>query len=489
MAAMADGPASAPGEPALRLLAEFPPISSDEWEEAARQELKGQDYETRLVWRTDEGIAVKPFYRSSDLEPLLERLRVAAVPPYRRGAGAGWQATETAMWPADAVRADLLHDAGATAVQELGWALAEGVDRVATATAAGATLDEAARAIAFVFAVGSTYFLEIAKLRAARMLWWSALRAFAADAPERAAASGPMRLHVRTARANKSRYDPYTNLLRATTEAMSAAIGGADTLLVEPQGYDPHLAINVQRILAEEAHLDAVADPAAGSYYVEALTDAIAREAWVLLQQVEAAGGYAAAVRAGLLEQQLQASRAMREEAVSSRRRTLVGVNDYPDLTEQAPSAGPFPAAEGSGVLASLRLAAPFEAMRARTARHASLVGRAPTVHLLTRGDVTMRSARATFCLNFFGCAGLRITQGDALPAQADLVVLCSADDEYPALAREVVSTVAVPVLVAGHPKAHLDALTAAGVQGFVHARSDAVQTLTFWQDRLGMAP
>ncbi len=106
-----------------------------------------------------------------------------------------------------------------------------------------------------------------------------------------------MRLHVRTARANTSTHDPYTNLLRATTEAMSAAIGGADTMLVEPHGYDAHLAINVQRILAEEAHLDAVADPAGGSYYIEAITDALAREAWTQFQALEAARGRGALSR------------------------------------------------------------------------------------------------------------------------------------------------------------------------------------------------
>ena len=189
------------------------------------------------------------------------------------------------------------------------------------------------------------------------------------------------RLHVRTARANKSVYDPYTNLLRATTEAMSAAIGGADTLLVEPHGYDPHLAINVQRILAEESHLDAVADPAAGSYYIEALTDALAREAWKPFQQVEAQ----AATRQRCAGPRSCAGRvrAAREKAVSSRRRTLVGVNNYPDLTEQAPSAPPCPP---TGTLA-LRLAAPFEAI-ARAPRGTPALGRAPIVHLLTRGDV-----------------------------------------------------------------------------------------------------
>jgi methylmalonyl-CoA mutase len=474
----------ASGTAPLALRATFPPVDTRDWDALARADLKGQDYDKRLLWRTDEGLTVKPFYRREDLDGL-EAL-TSAIPDGAslRGDDAPWQAVEAPAWPADAIRADLLHDAGATAVQELAWAVAEGIDRLAVATDAGTPVDEAAGTLAFVFAVGSTYFTEIAKLRAARLLWGTAVAAFGPTDP----ASGAMRVHVRTARANKGTYDPYTNLLRATTEAMSAAIGGADTLLVEPHGYEPHLAINVQRILAEEAHLDAVADPAAGSYYVESLTDALAREAWAQVQQIEQAGGYTAARAAGQLDAHLTTARAAREKAVSSRRRTLVGVNNYPDLTEHAPSAGPFPVPEAPDGLAPLRLAAPFESMRERTARHAAATGRTPDVHLLTRGDVRMRMARANFCLNFFGCAGLAITQGPDVPADADLVVLCSADAEYVALAQDVVPSTRVPVLVAGNPKDVVEALTAAGVQGFVHVQSDAVATLTQWQDRLGMA-
>jgi methylmalonyl-CoA mutase len=481
---MADAAEDTPGMPPLALRASFPPVATAEWDALARKDLKGADYDKRLIWRTDEGLAIKPFYRREDLDGLDAQVR--AVPgalPSVRGDARPWQAVEEAAWPTDAIRADLLHDAGATAVQELAWAIAEGVDRLAAATADGTPVDGPAASIEFVFAVGSTYFLEIAKLRAARGLWAAAVGAFGPVSP----ATGAMRLHVRTARSNKGTWDPYTNLLRATTEAMAAAIGGADTLLVEPQGYEPHLAINVQRILAEEARLDAVADPAGGAYYIEAVTDALAREAWTQFQAIEAAGGHAAAVRAGRLEAAMAAARASREKAVASRRRTLVGSNNYPDLTATTPASGPFPEPEGDGPLTPLALAAPFEAMRARSARHATRLGRAPVVHLLTRGDVRMRGARANFCLNFFGCAGFAVTQGEALPSTADLLVLCSADAEYPALAAAVVPAVSVPVLVAGHPKDHIEALTAAGVQGFVHVQSDAVQVLTQWQDRLGM--
>jgi methylmalonyl-CoA mutase len=234
--------------------------------------------------------------------------------------------------------------------------------------------------------------------------------------------------------------------------------------------------------------VDAVADPAAGSYYVEALTDAIAREAWALFQQVEASGGYAKALASGAIETALAQSRAAREKALSSsRRRTLVGVNNYPDLGERKPHAAP-PPPDTESPFPAWRMAEPFERIRARTARHARSTGRYPKVLLLKRGDVKMRMARANFVLNFFGCAGFDIVESEEFAGtDADLIVLCSSDPEYLALAQTVCAHAKVPVIVAGNPKGQIAALEAAGVQGFVHIMSDAVETLTHWQNRLRM--
>ncbi len=460
----------------------FPPVTTAEWDAAIQHDLKGADYQKTLVWQLDEGIAVKPYYRSDDIGGL-----AAGTPPgvfpFERGTGVPWQALDPSSLPEDAIRADALHDAGAHAVQELAYAMAAGVDRLDTATTAGTPLLEAAAGTAFVFAVGSTYFVEIAKLRAARVLWAQVMAAYGAGDDPRAA----MRLHVRTGRANKSTCDPFTNLLRCTTEAMSAAIGGADTVSVEPAGFDAHLADNVSRILDHESHMAAVTDPAAGSYYVEALTEMLAREAWQLFQRIEREGGFAAAVASGTVAAAVTATREARAREVATRARTLVGVNNYPDLTGRG--AGPA-ALEGDDALlfGAERLAAPFERIRARTARHVEGGGRVPRVRLLTRGPVAARSARANFCLNFFGCAGFEITQGEEL-ADAELLVLCSADREYVALARAIVPVSPCPVIVAGQPADQVEALRAAGVEGFVHAGSDAVQTLTHWQDRFGLRP
>jgi methylmalonyl-CoA mutase len=201
---------------------------------------------------------------------------------------------------------------------------------------------------------------------------------------------------------------------------------------------------------------------------------------------VEKDGGYARAMASGAIQNALALSRAAREKAAASRRLVLVGVNNYPDLTaKEAPAESPPP--EPSPFPPS-RLAEPFEAIRRRTERHARRAGRRPKVLLLQHGDVRMRMARANFSLNLFGCAGFEIEQSEShAGTDADLVVLCSSDPEYLALAREVCPEVAAPVIVAGHPKEHVEALTAAGVQGFIYAGMDAVQTLTGWQDRLGI--
>jgi methylmalonyl-CoA mutase len=454
----------------LNLGQDFPPVPTAAWEAAIAKDLKGADYEKKLVWRTEEGLAIRPYYRKEALAELGPQLvpRGAGQPRFlsrdREGAvgRASWEIATDGDPAPDAVRADLLHESGAHAIQELGYGIAAGVDWLAA--------HPGAHEIEFVFAAGPSYFIEIAKLRAARILWAQVVAAFGDTACR-------MHLHVRTPQRNKSSYDCYTNLLRVTTEALSAVLGGCDRLTVGSFGFDSHLAVNLQHILKEESHLDAVADPAAGSYYIEALTDSLAREAWKLLQQVETEGGFAAATALGSVEKALAETRSARAKAYSSRRRSLVGVNNYPNLVEKTPD-GQIPGGE-------TRIAEPFEKIRRRTTQHAEAVGRYPKVLLLLRGDVKMRGARSNFCMNFLGCAGFDMIESETYEGtDADLIVLCSSDPEYPAFAAEVCPRVKVPVLVAGNPKA----LQETGVAGFLHIQSDAIQTLTYWQDKLGMS-
>lgn len=446
---------------ALNLLEDFPPVPTSAWEAAIAKDLKGADYDKKLVWKTDEGLAVRPYYRAADAtrrEPLLH------------GSGA-WTIITPGEEPEFDASAIEFHEAGATAVQEVAFGLAQAADRLA----AGLPV----RTIAF--AVGGRHFMEIAKLRAARLLFGQMVSAFArgdAGASPHTPDRG-IHLHVRTAGANKTLFDPYVNLLRVTTEAMSAIFGGCDSLTIVPCRFDAHLAENVHHILREESRLDAVADPGAGSYCLEALTDALAREAWTLFQQIDAAGGFSAYRASGAMETALGKAREAKEKAIASRRRVLVGTNNYPNVQERG--------LDGAAAMpAGWRLASVFEAIRLRTERHAARTGKTPRVLLLERGDLKMRKARSAFCLNFFGCAGFDLVSSETL-LPADLVVLCSADAEYLGLARDVIPQVAAPVVVAGNPKDQMDALRAAGVEDFVHVLSNAVETLTLWQDRLGI--
>lgn len=460
----------------LDLLEEFPPVSTADWEAAIQADLAGADYEKRLVWQTDEGIAVKPYYRREHGN------RAAMAPgefPFTRGAGPGWEIAQHEELPQDAVRADWFLESGATAVHELAWAISWGVDMLTRKVDEGQSVDDAARSIHFVFGIGSNFFFEIAKLRAARWLWAQAVMAFEPADPQCAQA----RILAKTAASNKTLYDPYTNLLRATTETLSAAMGGADSIIVRPAEFHERLAENVHFILKEEAHIDGVADPLGGSYYVEALTDELARLAWEKFQALEVRGGYGNAFESGLIKEELERQRDARKKAIATRRRTMVGVNNYPDLqeTEIYRLSPPRP---GSGPFRPLRLAEDFENIRLRSEAHTQITGERPTVLLLTRGDRKMRAARANFCANLFGCGGFRIVESDKLE-RADMIVLCSSDAEYLEFARDICAATDKPVAVAGYPKDQVGKLQAMGVEGFVYLGCDAVETLRFWQDML----
>jgi methylmalonyl-CoA mutase len=462
----------------LNILKDFPPVPTKAWEAAIHVDLKGEDYHKKLVWNSDEGVAVRPYYRSEDLEDLESQIGlIPGAYPFVRGRGSqSWkQVRSQDELAADAIRVDAIHEQGGTIIQELGYGIALGVERLVEQSNAGCNVDEVAKGSRFVFAIGSNYFFEIAKLRAARMLWARAVSAFQPQDES----SCLMKVHACTALCNKSIYDPFTNVLRATTEAMAAVIGGCDSLEIRSFRFSDRLAMNIHRLAQEESHLDRVADPAGGSYYVEWLTDALAKEGWSLFLQVEAQGGYTKARTS--IDNALAESRAAKDKMVSSRRRTLVGVNNYPDLNETIN--GPMEVPQGDW-----RAASPFERLRLKTEASARERGKRPKVLLVERGDLAMRQARSQFSQNFFGCAGFEIEISHEYErSDADLIVLCSSDPEYLALAQEVCPKVKQPVVVAGDPKAQLEQIKAAGVQGFIHLRTDAIAALTEWEARLGI--
>ncbi len=236
------------------------------------------------------------------------------------------------------VQGTIFHDGGANAVQELAFALATAVEYVRRMQEAQLTIDQTAAHLRLALSCGSNFFVEIAKLRAARLLWTRVAEAFGGGANSRA-----VHLHVRTSLWNKSQLDPYTNILRGTSEAFAAVVGGCDSLHVGPfdevirvpDEFSRRIARNTQIILNEECGFPRVIDPAGGSYFVEALTDQIAARAWQLFQQVEKMGGMQKALSAGFPQSEIAAMAATRTANLKKRRDNLIGVNLYPNAREK----------------------------------------------------------------------------------------------------------------------------------------------------------
>jgi methylmalonyl-CoA mutase len=566
---------------AEHLLGEFPPVSTQLWEDVIHQDLKGADYGKKLIWQTPEGITVKPYYRQEDIASLhlrsaratgdwrireeieadgpekanrdvqnalaagaeeisfprvvvrnasdlgmllvnlqaplhfanadetligllLERLQGK---PESQHISTGLNPLANPEFAAKVVQSapaglvpftisgEHLEEAGANAVQEVAFMIAVGIDFLAEMDARSVDIDRAAASVGFSFSIGASYFFQIAKFRAFRLLWAKAVESFGGS-HEAARA----RVYARTSLWNKTIYDPHVNVLRATTEAMAAVLGDADSVCVAPfdQCYKTpdegsrRLARNTQIILKHEALLAQVADPGAGSYFLETITDSIAHEAWKTIQQIEAGGGYRKAHAAGKLQGALEESRKAREKAIVSRRRVFTGTNQYANAYEKA-----LDRIEQSRVMGDHRGAAGYEQLRLRTERHAAEAGKTPRVLLAEFGDVKMRAARATFALNFFACAGFEIVTrrfgnaGEIAAVEADLIVLCSSDAEYLEMANALGAALKpldreTPVIVAGNPDS-AEQLRTAGVADFIHIRSNPIEVLTNWQQRLGI--
>ncbi len=383
-------------------------------------------------------------------------------------------------------------EAGANVVQQIGFTLAAGVDYLSAMNERGVDAARAAAAVEFGFPVGGNFFLAIAKLRAFRMLWACAVQSF--GAPE----SGRVRIAARTSRLNKTLYGPRVNILRATTEAMSAILGGAnfvnvapfDACYCEPDEASRRLARNTQLILKKEAMLGRVADPGGGAYALESITAYYAREGWKCMQEVEARGGCRQA--ADWITSELEQSMAMRESFVASRHRIFVATNQYANAAEKA-----LARIEPARFAASRRATRAYEELRLRTERHTAAGGKLPRVLLAEIGDAKMRAARSRFAANFFACAGFDIdtrrfaTVDEVAASEADLIVLCSSDSEYAALAAELIAKLraagrVTPVIIAGNPE-NAEQLKTVGVADFVHLRSKPLEVLAAWQQRLGI--
>ncbi|MFH5885295.1 methylmalonyl-CoA mutase family protein [Halalkalibaculum sp. DA3122] len=439
------------------------------------------------------------------------------------------------------------HEAGATITEELALALATGSEYLAKLSEQDCPVDAIASRIHFRLPIGSNYFLEIAKFRAARVLWEKVVEAYKPDEEK----SSQTYIHGETSRWNKPVYDPHTNMLRTSTEGMSAAIAGCDSITInpfnlsyqQPDEFGQRIARNSQIIFKEEAYLDQVYDPGAGSYYIEMLTDKIAAAAWQQFQEIEKQGGIFKALKHGTIATVIRGSVEKRNRAIAERGRIFVGINQYPNPDDRMADkfdseyravslkesdrdveidqgrivnslADQFEAGAQLGdVIPGLfdhgkqlfrniqpyRGTDAFEQLRLATERHPET----PTVLMLPLGDRKMRKARSTFAANFFGCAGYDIEDPlgyenieEAITAvkeqQPDIVVLCSSDQEYTELVepmcKQLQSLDKQPIAVlAGDPGERIESYMEAGIEAFIHRKSNVLETLKEFHQKLGI--
>ena len=407
-----------------------------------------------------------------------------------------------------AVSSDALNNAGAYIVQELGYALAWGNEYLQQLTDAGVDVDLAAKSIKFNMGVSENYFMELAKFRAARLLWAQIVKQY----EPKCDCACKMIVNATTSTYNQTLFDSYVNLLRSQTEAMSAALGSVHSMVVTPfdapyeqaTDFSERIARNQQLIIKEESHFDRIVDPGAGSYYIEHLTDALAQEAWKIFLKVEEEGGFLAAVKAGTVQDDINATNVKRHGDAAKRKEFLLGTNQFPNFTEKsdvkrAKACGcccghaeeeehPFKAIE------STRLAADFEDLRIHTEET-----KVPTAFMLTIGNLAMRQARAQFSCNFLACAGYKVIDNlgfktveegvdAALEAKADIVVICSSDDEYAEYAIPAFKYLdgRAMFVVAGAP-ACMEDLKAAGIENYIHVKCNVLETLKEYNAKLGI--
>ena len=611
-----------------KLFQEFVAPTKQEWLDKIEVDLKGADFQKRLVWRTNEGFNVQPFYRREDVEKLQTPLSLPGEYPFVRGnkkhdnewsvrqnivAASAKEANQKALdvlnkgvtslgfrIPGNEVSKDYvatlldgifcdcvelnfstckrhsvelagilvdyfqekgydkekivasidwdpiekivvkgkdteallqyaktlvetvkdyphfrvisvntvaLNNAGAYIVQELGYALAWGAEYLHQLVEAGVEPTLAARKIKFNMGISENYFMEIAKFRAARLLWADIVKQFEPVCD----CACKMIVNAETSRYNMTLFDAYVNMLRSQTETMSAALAGVHSIVVTPfdaayetpNEFSERIARNQQLLLKEECHFATVVDPSAGSYYIEELTTSLANEAWKIFLAVEEQGGFLAAVKAGTVQDDINATNDKRHLHAAQRREFILGTNQFPNFIEKSDGKEPLvkqcccKSQEETvyKTISQARLSADFEALRLRTEK----AEKQPVAFMLTIGNLVWRQARAQFSTNFLACAGYKVIDNlgfktveegvdEALKAGADIVVICSSDDEYAEYAVPAYKYLDNRALfvVAGAP-ACADELKAAGIENFIHVKVNQLETLKMFNEKLGI--
>lgn len=397
----------------------------------------------------------------------------------------------------------VIHASGGAEAQELAFVLACAVEYLRALEAAGVSLDQARDAIFFRLAADADQFLTIAKFRALRKLW-ARVEEAASLAPK------PIFISAETAWRMMTKREPNVNMLRMAMAVAAAGFGGADAVSVLPHtaalglpdGFARRVARNTQTILLEESNLFRVGDPAAGSGGIEALTSELCEAAWKLFQEIEAAGGLAKALEAGLLQKKIAATREARMRNIAVRKDAITGVSEFPNVHEtketvldDKPDVAELPFPAVSEPLTRMRLAEPFEVLRDA----ADAMKERPKVFLANLGKAVDFTARTTFARNFFEAGGIAAVSSEALASAkeaakafkasgAKLACICSSDEIYAARAEEVAKALkhaGASVWLAGRAGEKEAAYKSAGVGGFIHAGCDVIAALKEAHEKL----
>ncbi len=401
------------------------------------------------------------------------------------------------------------HNAGGSIIQELAFTLSAAHEYLVQMLHSGLRAEEILPYVRLAFATGSSYFPEIAKIRAARLLWSQIVLKYA---PENEALSD-IEIHSVSSIWNKTIFDSHNNILRTTTETMSAVLGGSNSITTFPfdftwqhsDNFSERIARNIQHILKDESYLDKVIDPSAGSYYIENLTASIAHLAWQLFLETEEQGGFIQAMEGGFITKTIEKTATERYNMIAARKTNILGVNMYPNLRERMADkiSSPMPRQSEKHALKLFRGAEAFEEMRLATGNYIVNGGIKPKVYLAQYGKLSMRIARAQFITNFFGIVGFEIIEGPPInniewtvnqikEQKADIVAICSADDDYGDLAPELAEAIKkidndIIVIVAGNPTEHIETLKTSGVDDFIHIKTNALEALRDYQKKMGI--
>jgi len=383
----------------------------------------------------------------------------------------------------------VVHEAGGTDAQEIAVMAASGLAYVKAMVEAGADMDAAIGKVALGVATDADYFAAIAKTRAARAVWARVAGALSPAVPT-------IRIEARSSRRMLSTLDPWVNMLRLTSAAFGASVGGAEAIVLEPftqplgraTPFARRQSRNIQLVLMEEAHLGRVADPAGGAWYIETLTDQTARAAWAIFQSIEAQGGIIPALTSGFIARASATAQAARAADIAKRKAGLVGVSEFPNLLEapvEVDRADPAPFARSAPNVAQpgadsacpaiipSRVSSGFEALRARAK------AAVPTAYLATLGAPKDYTGRVGFARNVLAAGGVASEPGDteAYDGSAPVVVLCGSDALYAETGSDAARALKVKgarhIYLAGRPGELEAALTAAGVDGYLYAGAD----------------